>query len=250
MELQDIMRFRSMISRLIGGRQARAANLTEEEHKSLMQDTWNRYAKRNAAFYIATEGKALDEEFQWNMEDFFNQGRRELTAVFAEFEIPLAWLDDKSVLEIGCGIGRQTRALADLANSVIAFDISEEMLKRARDNLSGYGNVELFKSEGSNLEPVKSNSVDLVYSFVVFQHITDKSLTKSYFSDVSRVLKSGGRFLFQVRDFGMASSSGDVWEGSDVSENDIRSWSKEFGFHVDRMVGHGTHYLWAGLTRL
>jgi ubiquinone/menaquinone biosynthesis C-methylase UbiE len=124
------------------------------------------------------------------------------------------------------------------------------MIKQASSNLAKYANVRLVKGEGSNLTPIESNSVDLVYSFVVFQHITKKHLTKSYFADTSRVLKSGGRFLFQVRDYNISSISNDVWHGSDVSENDIRAWAAEFGFNVDRVIGQQSHYQWACLTRL
>lgn len=244
------MSLKALLNKIVSGAGGDGSDSANMDDKNVMEATWDGYARCNAAFYIATEGKPLDEEFQWDMEKFFSQGREELLGILRRFGFSPESLGDSRVVEIGCGIGRQTHALAELASSVVACDISEEMLRQAKEHLAGIDNVEFFKSSGSDLAPVESNSVDLVYSFVVFQHITDKGLTRSYFAEASRVLKLGARFLFQVKDLGGASKSPDVWHGSDISEKDIRGWSADLGFRIDHMFGHKTHYLWACLTKV
>ncbi len=48
-----------------------------------------------------------------------------------------------TVLEIGCGVGTTTRALAELAVSVTAIDRERQAIADARLNLAGFGNVDL-----------------------------------------------------------------------------------------------------------
>src|SRR5439155_18574367 len=50
-------------------------------------------------------------------------------------------------LEIGCGLGRITRVLAGRARSVVALDISEEMLARARHHNPDLHNVEWLRGD-------------------------------------------------------------------------------------------------------
>ena len=47
----------------------------------------------------------------------------------------------KTVLEIGCGTGHYTRALAPTATSYIALDLSEAMLKAAKEHCAGTANI-------------------------------------------------------------------------------------------------------------
>ncbi|MER3453056.1 MAG: hypothetical protein C4344_05260 [Acidimicrobiia bacterium] len=43
-----------------------------------------------------------------------------------------------------------------------------------------------------------SGAFDVVYSFLVFQHIPDPAVTYAYVRDIGRVLRPGGWTLFQV----------------------------------------------------
>jgi ubiquinone/menaquinone biosynthesis C-methylase UbiE len=223
---------------------------TQQGHQDLMKNTWDDYAEKNAPFYIATEGKPLDNEFQWDMDAFFRQGETELVEKLGEFEIAESDAKNWSVLEIGCGIGRQTHALAARFKKVMALDISEKMLSQAKNNLARFDNIEFIHGNGVDIHQIPSSSVDIVYSFVVFQHITDARITENYFREASRVLKPGGRFLFQVRDLDVSAKSADVWSGSDFPEARIRELAPEIQFKVSKVFGQHTHYLWAELIRL
>lgn len=85
------------------------------------------------------------------------------------------------VLEIGCGIGR----LAELYDCGI--DISKEMLKKAP---KGKGHK---VCDGQSI-PYPDKSFDSIFSVQVFQHIPD---IQPYIDEAYRVLKPGGRFIFQ-----------------------------------------------------
>ena len=97
--------------------------------------------------------------------------------------------DSKTVLEIGCGNGRDSIFLQKHGCTVYAIDLSPDAIALARKNDKG-GNV---KFEVGNAEELKykSNAFDGVYSLSVL-HSTD--MTKSI-AEVSRVLKSKGTLL-------------------------------------------------------
>jgi ubiquinone/menaquinone biosynthesis C-methylase UbiE len=214
-----------------------------------MRNTWDEYARRNAEFFIATEAKPLDQEFKWDKAAFFHKGEDEIRSQFREHLGKDGGFEELTVLEIGCGVGRQTRALAKRFKHVYALDVSPEMIQRAAENLHDYTNVTLIVGSGVDLKDVPTSSVDLVFTFVVFQHITDREITHNYFREASRVLRPKGMFLFQVRDLDVAAKSGDVWSGSDVNRDTLSQWAHESRFSISRISGEKTHYMWALLTK-
>lgn len=224
---------------------------SQSKHEKLMRKTWDRYSEKNAAFFIATEGKPLNQEFEWDMDAFFEQGKKELKdKLLHDFDLPVEQFSAMTVLEIGCGIGRQTRTFATMFNQVIALDISKNMLSNAEQFLADFKNVNFVLGNGSNLDGIQDDSVDLVYSFVVFQHITDISITRNYIKEAARVLRPGGHFIFQVRDLSLAETSSDVWSGSDLNEEQIRELASNFTFEPLAFFGNNTHYLWAHLKKI
>jgi len=79
-----------------------------------------------------------------------------------------------NILELGCGTGKNTVLLSDIANCVHALDFSESMIQQARQKLS-VNNVEFTQVDLTRLWPTKSNSHDLVICNLVLEHIDDLS---------------------------------------------------------------------------
>lgn len=100
-----------------------------------------------------------------------------------------------TVLEVGCGTGRETRYLADCFKEILAVDVSISMITKGMERVKN-GNIKWINNENGIL-PVADESVDIVYSFIVFQHCKSDTV-KKYFAEASRVLKKGGRFIFQL----------------------------------------------------
>ena len=90
-----------------------------------------------------------------------------------------------NVLEIGCGIGRLIVPLADKHKQCdfYGFDISENMIAQApkRKNID-------YTTKGRNL--------DLVYSILVFQHMSPEDKIKNI-NLAAKLLKTKGVFYFQ-----------------------------------------------------
>lgn len=108
---------------------------------------------------------------------------------------------DEEVVEIGCGIGRLTRAPAARARCIYALDVSQEMLTRARRLNPNLDNVNWIHGDGATLEPLPDHAFDACLSFVVFQHIPGPEITLGYISEMARVLWAGGWAAFQISNY-------------------------------------------------
>ncbi len=95
------------------------------------------------------------------------------------------------VLEIGCGIGSVVSRLSGQGYDVIGTDISGEAISYG---LKKYGDVRLEVQPAEAL-PYEDGSFDVVLSFDLFEHIT---ATDTHLSEVRRLLRPGGHYLFQT----------------------------------------------------
>lgn len=75
------------------------------------------------------------------------------------------------VLDFGCGSGRVTRYVAPMCAQLWAVDVSPRMLELARERLAGAANVRFARCHDVTVPDVPSESVDVVYSFLVLQHL-------------------------------------------------------------------------------
>lgn len=96
-----------------------------------------------------------------------------------------------SVLEIGCGTGKNTTLLASIARRVHAIDASTEMIARAKEKTK-IGNVIFTVADITQAWPCEDRSVNLVTANLVLEHISDLSFI---FAEAARVLVSGGQFF-------------------------------------------------------
>jgi SAM-dependent methyltransferase len=152
---------------------------------------WDEAARNNAAWHVATSHSVESGAF-------FQQGGSE-TESFLQF-CDIRPSRGHSILEIGCGVGRMTRRLAELFGHVVAVDISAEMLKRCQENLAAFDNVTygLVSGDGT-LTGLENQSLDAVFSYITLQHVPRQRAQLWYLSESARVLRSGGRLGIQVR---------------------------------------------------
>ncbi len=208
-----------------------------EERKSAklikkMARDWDLRARENAHFYIATQRK------DWSNEDFFYSGEKAVAEeVVADLENVCQGKDPRAmrVLEIGCGVGRITRALADLFREVHAVDVSGEMILRAREALIDKPNVHLYQNNGRDLDVVPRLEFDFAYSSIVFQHIPSRQVIESYVREVHALLRPGALFKFQVQGIAGKSGAFDTWHGVSFSEEEARSMAERNGFEARKL---------------
>jgi ubiquinone/menaquinone biosynthesis C-methylase UbiE len=100
---------------------------------------------------------------------------------------------DATILEIGCGPGRTTAAIAAVGHRVHASDATPEMVERARDNLraAGAANVTLDVQDAHALT-YRDEAFDVVVALGVVPWLHSPQLA---LREMARVLVSGGYLI-------------------------------------------------------
>lgn len=217
---------------------------------------WDERARENAFYFV-------DNEVDYDNPDSDAFWRRGETVVDEMLDaVGLSLNPHDSVLDIGCGIGRTTRALASRVKRVYGLDVSSEMLKLAEQHNSGMLNVEWLHGDGRSLSVVDDSSVDGCFSHVVFQHIPDPETTLNYVREMGRVLRPDGWALFQVstdaqvhhapgglktrvKVFMGADRPGHAdpsWWGSAIEVADLRSAAEQAGLELEQVLDGGSQF--------
>jgi malonyl-CoA O-methyltransferase len=97
----------------------------------------------------------------------------------------------KSVFEIGCGTGKNTLLLSQIAQTVYAVDFSTAMIEKAKEKVNSV-NVTFITADITKQWICSNESIDLITCNLVLEHIKDLS---KIFSEASRVLVPGGYFF-------------------------------------------------------
>jgi SAM-dependent methyltransferase len=207
-----------------------------------MRQDWDERARENARHYVATA------RTDWTDEEYFESGRQNVYhEILTDMGNVCQGKDPKqmSVLEIGCGSGRITRALAETFGQGYGVDISGEMIRQAKDALADMPNAHVFRNNGADLTVLGDIQVDFAFSYIVFQHIPSRDVIHSYVRDVHRLLRPGGLFKFQVQgDASLLTSPEDTWLGVAFSDADAVAMGESCGFEPRYRFGAGTQYFW------
>jgi ubiquinone/menaquinone biosynthesis C-methylase UbiE len=207
-----------------------------------MEQDWDARAREAAEYYIATGNR------EWNRDEFFEAGAVNVdNDILSDAKIICQGkkLNRMRMVEIGCGIGRMTRAMAGLFGEVHAVDISAEMIALAKQNLSDLRNVFLYKNSGRDLQELPESSFDFAFSFIVFQHIPDLAVIENYVREVYRCLRPGAVFKFQAQGYtDIQTAPDDTWVGAPIGLADAQALARRCGFAMIRSSGEGTQYFW------
>ena len=122
------------------------------------------------------------------------RGREELEALFGRLGA-----DPRGgvCVEVGCGPGRMTSALAERFDRVLAVDVSPEMLARARAAVRR-DNVEFRLVSGERLDSLADGSADVLVCYLVLQHLPSVGHVLGYLREFGRVLAPDGEALVQL----------------------------------------------------
>ncbi len=216
--------------------------ITIQEQLAKMRRDWDDRARENARHYVESS------RTEWSDEEFFKSGECTVAGEILTDMINICQglhPQQMKVLEIGCGAGRVTRALARLFGEVHAVDVSAEMIKQARRNLAGFANVHLYLNNGMDLSPLPPIEFDFAFSSIVFQHIPSYEVIESYVREVHRLLRPGALFKFQVQG-GLSEQSlpDDTWVGVSYTDEQAVALAECCGFEPRYRVGAGEQYFW------
>jgi SAM-dependent methyltransferase len=222
--------------------------ITLDQQLKKMRDDWDERARENARYYVATSNES------WSDAEFFASGE---TTVKGEIlnDIPNVCQgkspDSMRVLEVGCGAGRVTRALAKFFGEVHAVDVSGEMVKQAAEALREFPNAFVYQNNGRDLTVLPDLPFDFAFSTIVFQHIPSREIIENYVREVGRVLRPGALFKFQIQgDTNYEVQLDDTWLGAAFSEPQAIEMAYRCGFEPRYRTGAGEQYFWQWFFKL
>jgi len=102
----------------------------------------------------------------------------------------------KRVLDLACGEGYNTRILAKKGAKVTGVDLSKNMIELAREKEATQNlGITYIASDAAHMKDLPNNHFDLATCFMSLQDIEH---LKDAVSEVARVLKNNGRFIFSI----------------------------------------------------
>lgn len=125
------------------------------------------------------------------------QRRREEIEYLAEYVISnLKIKKGMNVLDVCCGNGFITSIVAQRGCSIMALDLSSEMLKRASDAAKGsqINNVQYIQGDASNL-PLADHIFDVAYCLGSFHILPSYAHAEAVLKELQRVTKPKGKIL-------------------------------------------------------
>ena len=144
------------------------------------------------------------------------QGRIRLEH-YHRYTVILNLLSGKDVLDVACGEGYGSSAMADVADSVTGVDISEISVQHA---ISTYRKSNLSYQQGSASKlDFSDDSFDVVVSFETIEHLFEQ---EEMISEIGRVLRPDGVFI-------VSSPNRPVFHEEYGSENEFHVKELDFG---------------------
>jgi SAM-dependent methyltransferase len=216
-----------------------------------MRRAWERFAARDPMFYIDSSRE------DWDRDSFLVTGEATVTRW-------MEWLGDRvgrgAALEIGCGLGRTSVALAKRFDRVVGVDISSAMIDQARA-FAPPTNVDYTVVPGDGTLPgLADETFDFVVSVAVFQHVPDEAVISTYLEEIHRVSRQGGVALlhfdtkprslvreigYKLPDFMLARTRARFMRRYPRAADSIRALAGGAGFALDQERNPATanHYL-------
>lgn len=169
--------------------------------------------------------------------DESDAGRSETISVLKDFGLLRKY--DKT-LHIGCGYGRIERFFSEYADESYGIDVSSKAIRWAKVYVNR-ANCIFLQSDGKKLSVLGDNKFDLIYSFIVFQHIS-KDNFRQYLREINNYLRPRGIFFFQVplrndceKEEGIPLSRFDHHSIRRYSVREVEETLNVYGYRVNKM---------------
>ena len=192
-----------------------SSSAASEDERRLKQ-VLERRKTQSEAFFSSAAG-------QWD------RLREELFGPTSHLRAFAGLLDSEEVVgDLGCGTGQVSQWLAPFSDRIIAVDASREMLKAARERLSGQRHVEIRQGALEKL-PIQNEELDVAFLLLVLHHVPEP---KRALAEAARALKPGGRLLIldmlphEREEY--RQTMGHVWLG--ISQKQMKDWLRDANF--------------------
>jgi ubiquinone/menaquinone biosynthesis C-methylase UbiE len=133
--------------------------------------------------------------------EFVATGDDEVPAYLETFGLRGPENQQRTLVEIGSGIGRMTCAFTREFGTVIAADLDAGFLERCYETVGRFGKVERLRTlevaDGRTLD-LQPNTADLAFSYITLQHC-DEDDALELASEAVRVTRPGGSIALNFR---------------------------------------------------
>src|ERR1051325_7754523 len=131
---------------------------------------WTTLGEQDPLWAILTRpGK---ESGKWNPDEFFQTGIDEIDKTVQTAINRVAPFNLECAVDVGCGVGRLSQALARHFDRVIGIDVSGPMIDTA-NRLNRFPDIsEYIHNVAPDLRVLADSSADLVYSNITLQHMS------------------------------------------------------------------------------
>jgi glycosyltransferase involved in cell wall biosynthesis/ubiquinone/menaquinone biosynthesis C-methylase UbiE len=178
-----------------------------------IRQSWDQFGREDPFWAVLTNPDKKGG--RWSEAEFFATGRHDIQAALQRISTLGVGLNFEKALDFGCGPGRLTQALAEHFREAHGVDIASSMIAKAQE-LNKYGERCIYHlNDRPDLQLFDANTFDLVYSWLVLQHMP-KQLALGYISEFARVTKPGGVMVFQIPDRRQHAQSGGNWGQEDL----------------------------------
>ena len=146
------------------------------------------------------QGNTWDREYQNPKLVTKNDGPQKDTLRFLKFlkKDQKFKVEDKVILDLGCGTGRNANYLADMGNKVIGIEISRTALSLAKARALAMGvSVDYRLGDIGEKYDIEGESVDVVLDITSSNSLNEKGRV-IYWDEVARVMKKGGYFFVRA----------------------------------------------------
>ena len=138
------------------------------------------------------------------LEEFVATGDAEVASYLTVFGLRPGDAESRSLVEIGCGIGRMTCGFTREFGTVVACDVDPGFLERCFETVGRFGKVDRLRTsrvtDGKTLE-LDPNSCDLAFSYITLQHC-DPGDALDLTAEAVRVARPGGKIALNYRSRG------------------------------------------------
>ena len=139
--------------------------------------------------------------------EFVATGDNEVAVYVDRFGLTNGDDDRRTLVEIGCGIGRMTCAFTRRFGTVVGCDLDAGFLERCREAVARFGKVERLRTvevaDGRSLR-LADDSADVAFSYITLQHC-ERDDAMALVREAVRVVRPGGQIALNFRS----------WSGAD-----------------------------------
>lgn len=216
--------------------------LTGKKSLPQLKARWEKLAGENPYYYANPDTKSRQNVDEFELRQTGKNDYLKYVSADPLLRQLLGDFKNKTVLEIGAGVGRMTEFFCQDFNLVCGLDISPTMLAIARKRLASYHNANLTENAGDSISKTQEQ-FDLIFSYLTFKYLPNTELIQNYFREISKALKPNGLAKIQLR----TGASPYFWQwysGVSLNTTEAENLVKEAGLEIIKTEIENNKSLW------